>query len=53
MGEVVLAAKITHVPTMLLLQQLGKTFGCIQHAIDEHKEIVNRAIKAGADTIVI
>lgn len=53
MGEIVLAAKITHVPTMLLSQQPGKMFGCRQQAIDGHKEIVNRAIEAGADTIVV
>jgi len=53
MGEIVLAAKITHVPTMLLSQQPGKMFGCRQQAIDGHKEIVRRAIEAGADTIVV
>ena len=53
MGEIVLAAKITHVPTMLLSQQPGKMFGCRQQAIDGHKEIVKRAIDAGADTIVV
>lgn len=53
MGEIVLAAKITHVPTMLLSQQPGKMFGCRQQAIDGHKEIVKRAIEAGADTIVV
>lgn len=53
MGEIVLAAKITHVPTMLLSQQPGKMFGCRQQAIDGHKEIVRRAKEAGADTIVV
>ena len=46
MAEIVLAAKITHVPTMLLSQQPGKMFGCRQQAIDSHKEIVIRAIEA-------
>ncbi len=53
MGEIVLAAKITHVPTMLLSLQPGKFFGCRQQAIDGHKEMAKRARAAGADTIVV
>ncbi|WP_299177389.1 3,4-dihydroxyphenylacetate 2,3-dioxygenase [uncultured Neptuniibacter sp.] len=53
MGELVLAAKITHVPTMLLSEQPGKLEGCRQQAIDGHKEIARRAREAGADTVVV
>ncbi len=53
MGEIVLAAKITHVPTMMLSEQPGKLQGTRQQAIDGHKEIMRRARKLGADTIVV
>ena len=53
MGEIVLAAKVTHVPTMLLSEQPGKLEGCRQQAIDGHKEIARRAREAGADTVVV
>lgn len=53
MGELVLAAKITHVPTMLLSEQPGKLQGCRQPAIDGHKEIMRRAREKGVDTIVV
>ena len=53
MGEIVIAAKVTHVPTMLLSEQPGRLEGCRQQAIDGHKEIARRARKAGADTIVV
>lgn len=53
MGELVVAAKITHVPTMLLSEQPGKLQGCRQPAIDGHKEIMRRAKEKGVDTIVV
>ncbi|MBB1487639.1 3,4-dihydroxyphenylacetate 2,3-dioxygenase [Oceanospirillum sediminis] len=53
MGEIVLAAKVTHVPTMLMSEQPGPLEGCRQQAIDGHKEIARRARAAGADTIVV
>jgi len=53
MGEIVLAAKVTHVPTMLLSEQPGRLEGCRQQAIDGHKEIARRAREAGADTVVV
>lgn len=53
MGEIVLAAKITHVPTMLLSEQPGKLQGTRQQAIDGHKEIMRRARESGADTVVV
>jgi len=53
MGEIVLAAKVTHVPTMLMSEQPGRVFGRRQQAIDGHVEIAQRAKGLGADTIVI
>lgn len=53
MGEIVLAAKVTHVPTMLLSEQPGKLQGCRQQAIDGHKEIMRRAREKGADTVIV
>lgn len=53
MGEIVLAAKITHVPTMLMSEQEGPIKGKRQAAIDGHKEIARRARAAGADTFVV
>jgi len=53
MGEIVLAAKVTHVPTMLMSEKPGRVFGTRQQAIDGHREIARRAKALGADTIVI
>ncbi len=53
MGKIVLAAKITHVPTMLMSEKPGRLFGCRQQAIDGHHEIVRRAREAGVDTVVV
>lgn len=53
MGEVVLAAKITHVPSMYLSELPGKHHGCREAAIAGHKEIARRARAAGADTAVV
>lgn len=53
MGKIVLAAKITHVPTMLMSEQEGPIKGKRQAAIDGHKEIARRAREAGADTFVV
>lgn len=53
MGEIVLAAKVTHVPTMLLSERPGPLEGTRQQAIDGHKEIARRAREAGADTVVV
>ena len=43
MGELVLAAKITHVPSMYLSEMPGPHQGCRQAAIDGHREISRRA----------
>lgn len=53
MGEIVLAAKMTHVPTMLMSEQEGPIKGTRQAAIDGHREIARRAKALGADTVVI
>ncbi|KIC18627.1 3,4-dihydroxyphenylacetate 2,3-dioxygenase [Leisingera sp. ANG-DT] len=53
MGEIVLAAKCTHVPTMLMSEQPGRLEGTRKPAIDGHREIARRAKALGADTIVI
>lgn len=53
MGEIVLAAKCTHVPTMLMSEQEGPIHGTRQPAIDGHIEIARRAAALGADTVVI
>ena len=53
MGEIVLAAKMTHVPTMLMSEQEGPVKGKRKAAIDGHREIARRAKALGADTVVI
>ena len=53
MGEIVLAAKMTHVPTMLMSEQEGPIQGKRQATIDGHREIARRAKALGADTVVI
>ncbi len=53
MGELVLAAKCTHVPTMLMSEQDGPLKGCRQAAIDGHRKIGEMARAAGADTFVV
>ncbi|MBV7378429.1 3,4-dihydroxyphenylacetate 2,3-dioxygenase [Maritimibacter dapengensis] len=53
MGKLVLAAKCTHVPTMLMSEQDGALKGCRQAAIDGHRKIGEMARAAGADTFVV
>ena len=53
MGELVLAAKCTHVPTMQMSEQDGPVKGKRQAAIDGHYEIARRAKALGVDTVVI
>jgi len=53
MGKIVVAAKVTHVPTMLLSERPGPIEGKRQQAIDGHIEIARRAREAGADTVVV
>ncbi|MFZ1345110.1 3,4-dihydroxyphenylacetate 2,3-dioxygenase [Thiothrix eikelboomii] len=53
MGELALAAKITHVPSMYLSELPGPHFGCRQAAIEGHIEIGRRCRELGVDTLVI
>ncbi|MCB1395453.1 MAG: 3,4-dihydroxyphenylacetate 2,3-dioxygenase [Rhodobacteraceae bacterium] len=53
MGELVLAAKMTHVPTLQMSEQEGPIKGKRQAAIDGHLEIARRAKALGVDTVVI
>lgn len=53
MGEIVLAAKITHVPSMFISQKPGKHYGCRQGPIDGLKKIGDLCRERDVDTIVI
>ncbi|MCK6373546.1 MAG: 3,4-dihydroxyphenylacetate 2,3-dioxygenase [Zoogloea sp.] len=53
MGEIVLAVKATHVPSMLISEQPGPAHGCRQAAIDAEREIGRRAIELGVDTFIV
>lgn len=53
MGEIVLAAKVTHVPSMYLSEQPGIHEGCRAQAIEAHKEIARRARALGAEVVVV
>ena len=53
MGQVALAAKITHVPSMYLSEMDGPNKGCREAAINGHKEIAKRCRAAGVDTILV
>jgi len=53
MGQLALAAKITHVPSMYLSELPGDRHGTRQDAIDGHQEIGRRCRELGVDTIVV
>lgn len=53
MGEIALAAKVTHVPSMYLSELPGKHEGCREAAIRGHQIIGRRARNLGVDTVVI
>ncbi len=53
MGAFVLAAKVTHVPSMYLSERPGPHQGCREAAIAGHREIGRRARAAGADTALV
>ncbi len=53
MGQLALAAKITHVPSMYLSELDGPRKGTRQDAIDGHVEIGRRCRELGVDTIVV
>ena len=53
MGQLALAAKITHVPSLYLSELPGDRQGTRQDAIDGHHEIGRRCRELGVDTIVV
>ena len=53
MGQLALAAKITHVPSMYLSELDGPHKGRRDHAIRGHQEISRRCRELGVDTIVV
>ena len=53
MGELVLAAKVTHVPSMFLSELDGPYKDCRKHAIEGLREIGRRIEAQGADTVVV
>jgi 3,4-dihydroxyphenylacetate 2,3-dioxygenase len=53
MGDIALAAKITHVPSMYLSELDGPHKGCRTAAIEGHHEIARRCRELGVDTIVV
>ena len=53
MGQLALAAKVTHVPSMLICERPGPFQGRRDAAIAGHREIGRRMRELGVDTIVI
>jgi len=53
MGRLALAAKVTHVPSMVLSESPGPRFGTRADAIEGHREIARRCRELGVDTIVV
>jgi len=53
MGQLALAAKITHVPSMYLSEWPGPRQGTRQDAVDGHLEISRRCRALGVDTLVV
>lgn len=53
MGELVYAAKVTHIPRMILSEQPGPLHGCRDDAIEGLRMVGERIVEAGAETVVI
>ncbi len=53
MGQLALAAKITHVPSMYLSELPGPRQGSRQDALDGHHEISRRCRALGVETLVV
>ena len=53
MGQLALAAKITHVPSMYLSELPGPRHGTRQDAIAGHQDISRRCRALGVDTLVV
>lgn len=53
MGQLALAAKITHVPSIVLSEMPGPRHGTRKEAIDGHRDISRRCRELGVDTLVV
>ncbi|WP_295890449.1 3,4-dihydroxyphenylacetate 2,3-dioxygenase [uncultured Vibrio sp.] len=53
MGKLCVAAKITHVPTMIMSEQPGRLHGCRDAAINGHKQIAQMAKDLDVDTVIV
>jgi 3,4-dihydroxyphenylacetate 2,3-dioxygenase len=53
MGELVLAAKVTHVPSMMICEKPGPFHGRRDAAVDGHRELGRRMRALGVDTMVV
>lgn len=53
MGQLVFAAKVTHIPRMVLSEGPGPLHGCRDDAIQGLREIGERLVSSGADTVII
>jgi len=53
MGELVLAAKVTHVPSMFISELPGPMHGCRRPAIEGLEQIGHRIHALGVDTVVV
>jgi 3,4-dihydroxyphenylacetate 2,3-dioxygenase len=53
MGQIVFAAKVTHIPRMVLSEQPGPLHGCRDDAIDGLRRIGERIVASGAETVVV
>ena len=53
MGQLTFAAKVTHIPRMIMSEQPGPAHGCRADAIEGLGRLGQRILDSGADTIVI
>jgi len=53
MGKLVYAAKVSHIPRMILSEKPGPLFGCREDSIQGLRTIGERILSAGADTVVV
>lgn len=53
MGQLVFAAKVTHIPRMVLSELPGPLHGCRDDAIQGLQSIGERIVASGADTVVV
>ncbi len=53
MGQLVFAAKVTHIPRMVLSERPGPLHGCRNDAIEGLASIGQRILASGADTVVV